>query len=309
MDVTALRTSTAPRSRARRWLAEWPVLALNLPSALVLAVLVLLPAAAAVVFSLHTIRIGEGIILRFVGLQQFLAMPAIPEVWIALKNTAYFGLLSVALTVLIGTAIALIIDSDFPGHKVLLALVIVPWATPNIINALMWSWIYDAAYGSLNGVLYSLGLISEYQAWLSTPASAMHAVVFAYVWKLVPFVVITIYAALQAVPTEIYEAAATDGATGRHVLRSITLPLISPAVMVSVVFCTIWSLRVFDLIYVLTRGGPGRATFILNWYAFAQAFEFGTMGRASALGTLLGVITFILTYAYVRVLRVDRGLA
>lgn len=285
------------------------MVALNLPAAVAFVLFVLLPAAAAVYLSLHQVQIGQGIRLRFVGLEHFLSMTSIPEVWVALKNTGYFGLVSVTSATVIGTAIALIIATGFPGHKVLLVLVIVPWATPNIINALMWSWIYDSAYGSLNGLLYSLGMIDEYRAWLSSGASAMHAVIFAYVWKLVPFVVITVYAALQAIPREIYEAAATDGATEAHTLRAITLPLISPAMMVSIVFCTIWSLRVFDVIYVLTRGGPGRATFILNWYAFAQAFEFGNMGMASALGVLLGGITFVLTSLYVRLLRADRGLA
>jgi ABC-type sugar transport system permease subunit len=288
---------------------EWQVLALNLPSALTFIGLVLLPSVAAVVLSLHAVQIRGGLVLQFVGLHQYIELPSIPEVWIALKNTGYFGLLSVVLSVLIGTGIALLINSGFPGHRILLAAVIVPWATPNIINALMWSWIYDSAYGSFNGLLYSLHVIADYRAWLSTPWSAMHAVVFAYVWKLVPFVVMIVYAALQAIPRDLYEAAATDGAIGRQIFRYVTLPLIVPALLVGVVFCTIWSLRVFDLIYVLTRGGPGRATFILNWYAFAQAFQFGNMGRASALGTLLGVLTLALTYVYVRLLRIDRGIS
>jgi ABC-type sugar transport system permease subunit len=181
--------------------------------------------------------------------------------------------------------------------------VVLPWAIPEIVNALMWQWIYNPTYGALNGILYSLGLVPDYRAWLSTPASAMHAVIFAYAWKLVPFAVIILYAGLTAIPTEYYEAAQIDGAGDFAQFVHITLPLLAPPLGVVVLFCTVWSMRAFDIVYLLTRGGPGDGTMVLSYFVFGKAFEFGDLGAGAAVACLLAFMTFTLTTLYMRALR------
>jgi ABC-type glycerol-3-phosphate transport system permease component len=161
--------------------------------------------------------------------------------------------LSVAIATLSGLGIALLLDSTGPGSHWLVAGAVLPWAIPEIVNALMWQWIYNPTYSALNGLLVSLGLTGEYRAWLSTPTSAMHAVVFAYAWKLVPFVVIILYAALRSVPAELYESAQIDGAGDWALLRYVSLPVIAPAAVVAVTFCVVWSMRAFDIVYLQQR--------------------------------------------------------
>jgi multiple sugar transport system permease protein len=212
----------------------------------------------------------------------------------------------VTLAVLIGLGIALLLQSDLPGSAWLVGAVVLPWAVPEIVNALIWQWIYSPTYGALNGILYSLGAIADYRAWLSSPLSAMHAVIFAYAWKLVPFVVIILYAGLTAIPTEYYESAEMDGAGAWAQFRYVTLPLLAAPLGVAVLFCLVWSMRAFDIVYLLTRGGPGEGTSVLSYFVFTKAFEFGDMGAAAAVACLLALITFALTGLYMRVLRVAR---
>jgi multiple sugar transport system permease protein len=130
----------------------------------------------------------------------------------------------------------------------------------------------------------------------------MHAVIFAYSWKLVPFVVIILYAALRSIPAEVYESAQTDGAGSWAQFRYVTLPLIGPAAAVAVLFCVVWSMRAFDIVYLLTRGGPGEATVVLSYFVFMKAFEFGDMGAAAAVACALAAVTFGVTCIYLRVL-------
>jgi len=176
------------------------------------------------------------------------------------------------------------------------------WGIPDIVNASMWQWIYNPTFGALNGALVSLHLLHGYRAWFSTGASAMHAVIFAYAWKLVPFVVIVLYAAMRSVPLEYYESAELDGAGGWAQFRHLTLPFISPALAVAVLFCLVFSMRAFDIIYLLTSGGPGDATTVVSYFTFAEAFQFGDLGAAAAVACLLTAATIVLTLVYWRAL-------
>ena len=196
-----------------------------------------------------------------------------------------------AIATLIGLGIALLLDSTAPGAAWLVAGAVLPWAVPEIVNALMWQWIYNPTYGALNGLLVSLGLPPSTAPGSARPVSAMHAVVVAYAWKLVPFVVIILYAALRSVPAELYESAQIDGAGDWATLRYVSLPVIAPAVVVAVTFCVVWSMRAFDIVYLLTRGGPGRVHGDPELFTFAKAFEFGDLGAGAAVACLLAAVT------------------
>ena len=274
---------------------------LNAPAIILVIAFSVVPLVYVGYLSFQDMRIGMG--GGFAGLDNYRFVLEDASVIKAFTNTLYFAALSVALATFIGLAIALLLHSDIPGAGWLISAVVLPWAVPEIVNALVWQWIYSPNYGALNGILYALGILADYRAWLSSPLSAMHAVIFAYAWKLVPFVIIILYAGLTAIPREYYESAGMDGAGDWAQFRHITLPLLAAPLGVSVLFCTVWSMRAFDIVYLLTRGGPGEGTMVLSYFVFGKAFEFGDMGAAAAVACLLALLTFALTALYMRALR------
>jgi multiple sugar transport system permease protein len=275
--------------------------ALNVPAIGLVLAFSAIPLAYIAYLSFQDLRFG-GNTGGFVGWDNYRFVLDDPSVAKALWNTLHFSVMSVAIATVVGLAIALLLDSDFKGSSWLVAAVVLPWAIPEIVNALMWQWIYNPSYGALNGVLTALGVIRDYVAWMSTPVSAMNAVIFAYSWKLVPFVVIILYAGLRSIPAELYETAQIDGAGPWNLFRYVTLPLLSPAIAVAVLFCVVWSMRAFDIVYLLTKGGPGEATSVLSYFVFSKAFDFGDLGAASSAACLLAVLTFAMTCLYIRVL-------
>jgi multiple sugar transport system permease protein len=274
---------------------------LNVPSIALVLSFSVLPLAYIGYLSFQDLRFG-GEFGNFVGWGNYIFIAGDPSVAKAFWNTIHFSLLSVAIATFIGLGIALLLDSDFRYSGWLVAAVVLPWAIPEIVNALMWQWIYNPNYGALNGMLTTLGFVEEYTAWMSTPTSAMNAVIFAYSWKLVPFVVIILYAGLRSIPVDLYESAQIDGAGIVQSFKYVTLPLLAPSIAVAVLFCVVWSMRAFDIIYLLTKGGPGEATSVLSYFVFAKAFDSGDMGAAAATAVVLCLLTFVMTYFYIRVL-------
>ena len=274
---------------------------LNAPASILVVAFSVVPLFYVGYLSFQDMRSGMG--GGFAGLDNYRFVLQDASVIKAFTNTLYFAALSVALATLIGLGIALLLHSDIPGAGWLVSAVVLPWAVPEIVNALIWQWIYNPNYGALNGILYSLGIFTDYRAWLSSPLSAMHAVIFAYAWKLVPFVVIILYAGLSAIPVEHYESAEMDGAGAWARFRHITLPLLAAPLSVAILFCMVWSMRAFDIVYLLTRGGPGEGTMVLSYFVFGKAFEFGDMGAAAAVACLLALVTLALTALYMRALR------
>jgi ABC-type sugar transport system permease subunit len=287
------------KSRARRPVRfDLALGALTLPAIVLILAFSVLPVLYVAYLSLWDLRFGAPLPGEFAGWGNYRFILGDASVMTALRNTAYFAALSVAIATGIGLGIALLLDSESPGARWLVASAVLPWAIPDVVNALMWQWIYNPTYGALNGLLTSLRVIETYRAWLSAPWPAMHAVVVAYSWKLVPFVVIILYAALRSVPPEVYESAQIDGAGAWARFRHVSLPLIAPAVAVAVLFCVVWSMRAFDIVYLLTRGGPGEATVVLSYFTFAKAFEFGDLGAGAAVACVLGAATLAITLVY-----------
>jgi multiple sugar transport system permease protein len=289
-------TPRARRARHEPWL--W---LLNLPTIVLVLAFSVLPILYVGYLSFQDLRAGA-LTGEPAGWANYRFVLADASVTVAFRNTLYFSALSVAIATLVGLGVALLLDSTAPAASWLVAGAVLPWAVPEIVNALIWQWIYNPTYGALNGLLVSLGLLGEYRAWLSTPAAAMHAIVFAYAWKLVPFVVIILYAALRSVPADLYESARIDGAGDWAQLRYVSLPVIAPALVVAVTFCVVWSMRAFDIVYLLTKGGPGEATVLLSYLTFTKAFEFGDFGAAAAVACLLAAVTLAVTLVYLRVL-------
>ena len=241
------------RVSTRHGLREPWLWVLNAPAVFLVLSFSVLPIAYVGWLSLQDLRAGvpAG---GWIGAANYRFVLADASTVTALRNTLYFAAASVGLATVVGLGVALLLDSRAPGAGWLVVGAVLPWSIPEIVNALLWQWIYNPTYGALNGALVSLGVLDRYRAWLSTPGSAMHAIIVAYAWKLVPFVVIILFAALRSVPADVYESAETDGAGPWRQLRHITWPLIAPAVAVAVTFCVVWSMRAFDIVYLLDEG-------------------------------------------------------
>jgi ABC-type sugar transport system permease subunit len=266
---------------------------LNLPSGLCLLLILAWPVLYAGWLSIHdvnlkTLRTGE---LPFAGLANYARLFGDEIFWLTLRNTLVFVGVSVALEVVIALAVALVIDDDRVGlSRVTRVLLLVPWGVPPVVNGLLWAFIFNTQYGYLNRVLFALGLIHEPVNWLGHPQLAMGAVVTAYVWRTTPFNILLYHAGLRGIPRDYYEAAEVDGASGWRKLWHITLPLLRPILIVAVLFRAIDAIKTFDIIFVMTQGGPSNASETINLLLFNQAFAYFNIGYASSMAVALFAI-------------------
>jgi ABC-type sugar transport system permease subunit len=166
----------------------------------------------------------------------------------------------------------------------------------------MWRWVYNADYGALNGLLFQLGLIDKYIPWLTRPFTSMNLVILADIWHSVPFIALILQAALATLPTEMEEAAAVDGANALQRFFYLRLPLLRPAILVALVIRTVEAFRVFDIIYVITNGGPAFGTVTISYLTYLETFSFSHIGRGSALSFLISLFTLVMAFIYIRIL-------
>ena len=221
----------------------------------------------------------------------------------AVGRTLYFAVLSVGLEMLLGVAVALLLNEKFVGRTLLRALLVLPWALPTVVNAIMWRLIYNPEFGSLNALLTQVGLIPSYRSWLGDPSSAMNAIIFADVWKNYPLVALIALAALQTVPDDLYQAAKMDGAGYWARFTAITLPAILPALMVALVLRSIEAFKVFDIIFVMTRGGPADSTKTVSFFVYQEAFSYMRAGSGASYALVAVLISACLVAVYLRLLR------
>ena len=216
----------------------------------------------------------------------------------ALSNTTVFAVISVALEMVIGVLAALLLNQKFHGRAILRALMILPWALPTVVNATLWRLIYNPEYGALNAALLKLGVIGEYRSWLGEPGSAMAALIVADCWKNFPLVALIALAALQAVPKDIESAAMVDGASVFARFRFVILPYLMGPLLVALVLRTIEAFKVFDIIWVMTRGGPANSTRTLSILVYKEAFSFQRAGSGASLALIVTLLVTVLALAY-----------
>lgn len=269
-----------------------------LPLVLFIVLFVLLPVLGTFINSMfRDVSFVAG--KRFCFLKNYEHLWADPGFLKTLKFTLLFVLASVPLELGLGLAFAILLNQDIPLRGLLRGCVLIPWAIPAAISARTWELVYNYSYGLANYICLTLGLSSEPVNWLGTSSGAFFAVVLADLWKTTPFVAIIFLAGLQAVPRELYEQARIDRANSWHIFSRITLPILRPVVIVALLFRTIDGLRVFDLIYVLTHGGPGGSTASVSHYAYTH-FVSGDFGYGSAISVLLFVIALVLSIVYIK---------
>ncbi|APE30222.1 ABC transporter permease [Halomonas aestuarii] len=219
-----------------------------------------------------------------------------PVWWQSVWNTLFFSVVSVSLEVVFGIIVALLLNAEFRGRMLVRAAVLIPWAIPTIVSAKMWAWMLNDQFGIINHLLMTLGLIDAPLAWTADASLSMWAVIMVDVWKTIPFVALLVLAALQMLPKDCFEAAEVDGIHPVKVFFRVTLPLITPALLVAVIFRLLDALRVFDVIYVLTSNSTNTMT--MSIYARQQLVEFQDVGYGSAASTLLFLIIALVTILY-----------
>jgi ABC-type sugar transport system permease subunit len=242
---------------------------------------------------------------KMVGWQNYADLWTDPVAADSLRNTLLFIAVTIPLELLLGLAIALVMNRTFRGRGLLRAVVLIPWAIPTVVSSQMWRFIFNDRYGLFNFALFG-GDVSRYMAPLADPELAMVAIMAAEAWKTTPFAALILLAGLQSIPDDLYEAAAIDGATGWQQFRHVTLPLIVPALLLAVLFRTIDALRVFDLVFVMTQGGPADATNVLQFYGYKKTFAEGMIGYGSAVAVCVFLLSLLLSLAYIRILKTSR---
>lgn len=239
----------------------------------------------------------------FAGLGNYRRTFSNPDFWAAIKRTAYFTIVSTWFELILGILLGLLMNVPFRGRAILRTIVILPWALPTIVNGLMWRWIFNPEYGALNALLTQLHLISGYRSWLGTPFLALNMVILADVWKTIPLAAFLVLAGLQTIPGELYEAARVDGAGAFRCFFGVTLPLLVPSILVILVVRTIEAFKVFDIIYIMTRGGPANGTQSIAYYAYIQAFSNQLFGYGAALAYVIALFILVFALIYTRLLR------
>ncbi|MFK0164149.1 carbohydrate ABC transporter permease [Rhizobium sp. NPDC090279] len=298
-------TDTLDRRHDRRpWLkrladASEPYL-YSAPALILIIAVMLVPLAIGISYAFRDIQLLNPFSGGFIGLEHFRELSQDKAFYWALKNTLWWTGASVALQFIFGLILALLLDKPFFGRSIVQALVFLPWAVPSFLAGLNWSWLFNPVIGPIPHWLYALGLMSEPNNILSDPNYAMWGPIVANVWWGIPFFAITLLAALQAIPRDLYEAASIDGAGWFERFRSITLPFLAPTIAITVLLRTVWVSNFADLIVVMTGGGPADRTQIVASYIFTQAFKRLDFGYASAIALVLLVL--LLAYSMLIIL-------
>lgn len=289
-------SSTTPSSLGRQILPY----ALLSPAVLVTLAIVFIPMVQAAWMSLHDYVLYKPNDIKFVGLQNFYAALNDEVFWISLKHTVIWIGLTVPAQLILGLVTALLLNQKFFWRPVARALIIIPWALPSVVIALMWVWIYDSNYGVLNDILLRLDIIKTAVPWLADPDTALYAIIVTLTWQGFPFFAVMILAGMQSIPSSYYEAASLDGASPLRQFWHITLPGIAGVVMTAVLLRIIWVANSLDVIFVMTSGGPGYSTYTLPLYAFVTARSGLDFGNGSAIAVLFTLLLLVFVILYVR---------
>lgn len=274
------------------------------PAMLLVAVLIAGPLVRAFWTSLHKTR---GLRSDFVGLDNYAYLFTSTQFWESLRISGLFTVACVTCHMLFGLGLALLLNRVVFARTLIRVGFLAPWIVAPSIGAIIWVWLLEPQFGVVNYMFSSIGLVDRYQAWLGTPSLALASIIIVDVWRGTPFVMLLLLAGLQAIPRDQYEAAAMDGATPWQQFRFITLPNLRYLLIVASTLDIIYTIRQFDIISVMTGGGPISATEVLPVLIYNTAFTQNNFGRASAIGILLLGIILIFSMFYLRAMRLGKA--
>jgi multiple sugar transport system permease protein len=305
MAAIARAEKLPKRASARRFFKSEALTGYFLISPAVFLMLVLLayPFVLAVWISLTDRVLGEG--GKFIGLTNFVKLLGDSLFQQTVWNSFVYTVATVALKMVLGVILALILNQEMPFRNLIRGALLLPWIVPTSLSVLTWLWMFDSLFSVVNYILLGLGLISRKVPWLGDPFWAMVSVVIVNTWRGLPFFAVSFLAGLMTIPRELYEAAEVDGAKSFRQFWNITLPLLQPVIAVVVLFSTIWTFADFQIVYILTHGGPINATQIFATMAYDVALVAGRIGEGSAISLFLFPALLIVIILMLRYLRRD----
>ena len=309
LDATADAPNAQRRSLLDRMTRHAEPYLYAAPALILIVTIMLVPLALGLSYAFRDVKLLDPFSGGYVGLDHFRELYGDDNFYRALRNTLWWTGASVLLQFVFGLILALLLDRPFAGRAIAQALVFLPWAVPTFLTGLNWAWLFNPVIGPIPHWLYALGLMSEPHNILSDPHLAMWGPIAANVWWGIPFFAITLLAALQAIPRDLYEAAAIDGAGAVRRFTSITLSFLAPTIAITVLLRTVWISNFADLIIVMTNGGPADRTQIVASYIFTQAFKALDFGYASAIALVLLVLllAYSMLIVVLRQVLMDRG--
>jgi multiple sugar transport system permease protein len=294
------------RRRLLSRLAEYAFIA---PALGLLAAIILFPILTALYLSFHNVRLVPpaqafmGFATAFNRLENYAEVLANPDFLVAFGNTTAFTLVTVVGSLALGLAFALMLDSAIKGRSLWRILMLTPWVVAPVVAGSTWRWMFETRYGVFNALIRTIIPSAPPVLWLADPTMALVSVSATNVWLRTPFMMVMLLAGLQAIPPEEYEAAAVDGASAWQRFRFITIPHLSFVILVATLLEGIWTFKHFDIVQVMTGGGPGRATELLSTLIYKTSFEFFRFGPAAAMGMLVTAALTVVAVCYVRLLR------
>ena len=264
----------------------------------------LYPIYYSLILSFSKIRFSEGsIVTTFSGLENWREILVDPSIHNVILVTTEFVAVTVVGGVLSALFLALVLNVEFKGKRIFRVLCLIPWAMPSVIAGQVWRWLLNGEYGLVNTILLKLNLIDTPHVWLADPSTALLWVMIAEIWKTTPFTLLMFLASLQLIPQQLYDAATIDGAGRLQRLRYVTIPIIKPTLLFVVILRIIWNFKAFDVIYMLTKGGPYESTMVYYFYVWTQTFKYFNFGYGAALAYTLTIFLFVLTLLYIKVSR------
>ena len=303
MDTTAIASRRAGSGAVRLRRSVYPYVWIS-PALLVFGVFTLLPLAAGVALSL----VGwDGIhAARWQGLANYVQVLQDQTFWQALGHNVIYAVGTVVGKIVLALVLAVLLNRALRGRAVFRTVLFMPVVMSFVVVGLIWSWIYNYNFGLLNAIVGALGLQAWKQDWLGNASIALGALIVVDIWKWFGFHMVINLAGLQSIPNELYEAARIDGASAWQSFWHVTLPLLKPVTMINVLLATSGAFNVFDLVYVMTEGGPVNATDVAMLHIYTQAFQFYRFGYAAAMSYILLILVGIVTLVLMRVMRQER---
>ncbi len=312
MSQRAVRTTTKPASGSKGTLTlaqsqarfAWLLL---VPTIVVVALVGVFPLIQTFYFSLTDARLASAREVNFVGFENYAFLLQDQQFIRTIGNTVFFTVITVSFEFVLGLLIALVINSNFSGRGVMRAAILIPWAIPTVISAQMWKWMYHDIYGVINDLLVNrLHVLEQNVAFIATNTTvSLMAIAAVDIWKTTPFVALLLLAGLQVIPSDVYEAADVDGASKIQQFLAITLPLLLPAILVTLIFRTLDALRVFDVFYVMFRQRSDTQTMAI--YAQQNLVDFSDLGYGSAISIAIFMIIALFVVLYVTFLKIEEA--